>query len=66
MVCFDLTPAPYLESVEKAFRRLDLPAGRTQFAFFEEALRTPEIAPEFDDVPEEVLAVYETLKALSP
>jgi hypothetical protein len=66
VVCFDSPPPAYLESVEKAFGRLDLTAARTQFAFFEEALRTAVIAPEFAEVPADVLTLYETLKALSP
>lgn len=66
VVCFDQSPEDYLKSVEQAFRKLALPVGRTQLAFFEEALRNSTIAPEFQDVPADVLAVYEELKGLSP
>lgn len=65
LLCFDLAPADYMQSVTAAFKRLGLDASHTQLAFFEEQLRNTAIEPMFAAPPAEAMQLYQRLRSLA-
>ena len=62
IVCFDLAPDVYLQSVGEMFRKLNLEIVNTDLAFFDEQLRSVEVSPMFENPPIEVMDMYARLR----
>jgi hypothetical protein len=65
VISFDLAPDVYLDNITKIFQKLNLQVTHKDLAFFDEQLRSVEVAPMFENPPAEVMDVYEQLLSIS-
>lgn len=65
LLCFDLEPLAYMQSVQRAFARLGLEVSHASLGFFEENLRNTAIEPMFASPPVEVMRIYEVLRRMA-